>query len=94
MCTIKYANREPNLIAIHLFAMTHEDFFKKDFKTADLKLSEQLEYECQLAKVISTLSLEWYMFAVVCFQQNWDKSNWKYLWGKDEKDKLPVTSNS
>ena len=41
---MKYSHREPTPIAIHVFAMTHEDFFKKDFKTVDLELSEQLEY--------------------------------------------------
>ena len=61
---MKYSHREPTLIAIHIFAMTHEDFLK-DVKTADLELFEQLEYKCYLAKVIFTLNLKWYMFAVM-----------------------------
>ena len=52
------------------FAMTHEYFVKNDFKTADLELSELLDYKCHLDKVISTLNFKWYMFGVVCFQQN------------------------
>ena len=68
-----YFHREPTLIAIYVFAMTVEDFLQKNFKTADLELSEQLEYKCWLAKVISTLHFKWYMFAVVFLQQNWEK---------------------
>ena len=64
------SHRESTLIAIHVFAMTVEDFLWKNFKTSDLELSEQLEYKCCLAKAVSTLNLKWYMFAVVCLQQN------------------------
>ena len=70
LCTMKYFHREPILIAIHVFAMTCGDFLKQEFKTADLELSEQFDYKCHLAKVISTLNLNWHMFAVVCFQQS------------------------
>ena len=70
---MKYSHREPTLIASHVFAKTHEDFLKKDFETADLEISEQLEYKCYLAKVISTLNFKWYMFALMCFKQNQDQ---------------------
>ena len=43
---------------------------RKDFKTADRELSEQLEYKCYLAKVKSTLNFKWYVFALMCFKQN------------------------
>ena len=66
---MKYSHREPTFIAIHVFAITHEDFLKKELKP-DLKLSEQLEYKCHLGKVISVLNPRWYAFAVVRFQQN------------------------
>ena len=49
-------------------------------KTADLKLSEQLEYKCYLAKVISTLNLNWYMFAVMFSNKTRINEIKKYLW--------------
>ena len=55
---MKYSHREPTLIAIQVFAMMHEDFLKKDFRSADVELSEQLEYKFYLGKVISTLDLK------------------------------------
>ena len=72
---MKYSHQDPTLITIYVFAMTHEDLLNQDFKTADVELSEQLEYKGDLAKDISTLNFKWNMFAVVCLPQNQEKWN-------------------
>ena len=91
---MKYSHREPTLIATHVVAMTHEDFLKQDFKIAYLELCEQLEYKCYLANVISSQKPKLVYVCCCVFTTKLGEMKLKSTYGeKNEKDKLPLTSN-